>query len=65
MKPGSSRVSNLLRELRSTEPEVFGERALIVTRAYMQTESEPFELRQAKAFADLLNEYPTVIQTES
>jgi formate C-acetyltransferase len=59
---GSSRINNLLNNLRSNEPEVFAERALIVTEAYMETEGEPFEIRQAKALAKLLNEYPIVIR---
>jgi formate C-acetyltransferase len=48
--------------LLNTEPEVFAERALIVTEAYTETEGEPFEYRQAKALAKILDEYPVIIR---
>jgi formate C-acetyltransferase len=57
----SSRINNLLNNLLNAEPEVFSERALIVTKAYKETEGEPYAFRQAKALAKILNGHPIVI----
>lgn len=57
-----TRIDNLLDNLSNAVPEVFPERALIATRSYAETEGEPFELRQAKALANILAKYPIIIR---
>jgi formate C-acetyltransferase len=58
----SSRADQLFDALLNTKPEIFGERASIVTKSYAETEGKPVEFRQAKALAKVLEEYPVIIR---
>jgi len=64
MSSQSPRINKLLNDLLNAEPEVFPERAVIVTRSYAETEGEPIEVRQAKALANTLEGYPVIIHGE-
>ena len=41
----SNRVQNLLDSFHAARPEVFAERAVLVTQAYAETEGQPMLLR--------------------
>jgi len=62
MSGASARTKQLLNLVMRAEPEVFAERALIVTKAYQESEGKPYEIRQASALAAILNEYPVTIR---
>ncbi|MCJ7435923.1 MAG: hypothetical protein MUO77_20785, partial [Anaerolineales bacterium] len=50
----STRVQNLLDGFHAARPEVFGERAVLVTRAYARSEGQPNLLRRADAMEEIL-----------
>ncbi len=50
----STRVQNLLDEFHIARPEVFAERAVLVTRAYASSEGQPVLLRRAGALEEIL-----------
>lgn len=58
----SQRVNTLLSRLLDAKPEIFPERALAVTRSYARSDGLSYEMRQAKALADILNEAPVIIE---
>ena len=60
----SSRVQNLLDEFHSARPEVFAERAVLVTRAYARTEDQPMLLRRAEAMEEILGGTKVIIRTD-
>lgn len=55
-------TNQLFSQVTTTKPEIFAERGLIVTRSYAETEGKPYETRQARAFATVLQQYPVVIR---
>ncbi len=56
----SARVQQLVDDFRAARPEVFAERAVLVTQAYAQTEGLPMLVRRAKVLSHLL-EHVTVL----
>lgn len=57
----SERVARLKQRIREIAPEVSAERALLFTRAYQESEGDPFIVRRAKAIAKCLLEMEIVI----
>ena len=57
-----SRVRLLRERLISTEPEISSQRAALLTRSYMETESQPMVIRRAKALEKILREMVIYIQ---
>jgi len=51
----SSRVQRLLDDYHAARPEVFAERAVLVTGAYTQTEGQPITIRRAKMMRHILD----------
>jgi len=51
----SPRVKNLHDGFRAARPEVFAERAVLVTRSYAGTEGQPILLRRARLMEEILN----------
>ena len=58
----SPRVGALLAGFHAARPEVFAERAVLVTRAYAQTEGQPMLLRRARAMAEILDGVTVLIR---
>lgn len=58
----SPRVKKLLDSFYAARPEVFAERAVLVTRAYAQTEGLPMLIRRAKVLAHLLENVTVLIR---
>lgn len=58
----SPRVTALLEGFHAARPEVFAERALLVTRAYAETEGQPMLLRRARAMAEILGGVTVLIR---
>lgn len=58
----SSRVQNLLAGFHAARPELFAERAVLVTRAYARTDGQPSLLRRAEALEEILNGTPVLIR---
>ncbi len=58
----SSRVQGLLDNYYAARPEVFAERAVLVTGAYAQTEGQPITIRRAKAIWQILNGVTVLIR---
>ena len=55
LKPGiTPRVRRLLEGFHAAQPEVFAERAVLVTQAYEETEGQPIALRRAAALERVL-----------
>lgn len=50
----SPRVQNLLAAFHAARPEMYAERAVLVTRAYARTEGQPILLRRAEAMEEIL-----------
>lgn len=53
--PLSLRIRHLLDGYYANRPEVFAERAVLVTRSYAQTEDQPILMRRARMMWDLLD----------
>lgn len=51
-----NRVARLRKNLIETPPEIFAQRALLVTQAYQEAEDDPTEIRRAKAISKILYE---------
>jgi len=58
----SPRVAALQAGFNAARPEVFAERALLVTRAYAETEGQPMLLRRARAMAEILGGVTVLIR---
>lgn len=58
----SSRVQGLLDNYYAARPEVFAERAVLVTRAYAQTEGQPIAIRRAKMMWQILDGVTVLIR---
>lgn len=52
----SPRIQKLLENYYSAKPEVFAERAVLVTMSYKETEGMPAEIRRAKMLEKILNQ---------
>lgn len=50
----SDRISTLKSYILSCSPEIFPDRARIVTASYLESHGQPFIIRRAKAFKDIL-----------
>lgn len=50
----NDRISQLREQLEASRPEVFAERAILMTRGYQENENEPVELRRSRALARML-----------
>ena len=60
--PKSDRISRLVEDLYAKMPEIESARAVLITEAYRQTESEPMIIRRAKAFEHILENIPIIIR---
>ena len=58
----SPRIAKLRAALFAKLPQVEAARAVLLTEAYKQTESEPIIMRRAKAFAHILDNIPIIIR---
>jgi formate C-acetyltransferase len=58
----SPRVKNLLEGFLAARPEVFAERAVLVTQSYSRTEGQPILLRRARALEEILNGVTVLIR---
>ncbi len=58
----SSRIRNLLDGYYANRPEVFAERAVLVTRSYARTEGQPILMRRAQMMWDLLDASTVLIR---
>ncbi|MCK4450268.1 MAG: glycyl radical protein, partial [Anaerolineae bacterium] len=58
----SSRVQGLLDNYYAARPEVFAERAVLVTGAYAQTEGQPITIRRAEAMWQILDGVTVLIR---
>jgi len=58
----SPRVSNLLASFHAARPEVFAERAVLITESYAATEGQPMPLRRARAMVHVLEGVPVSIR---
>ena len=59
-----ARTQKLREWIRGVIPEICAERALIVTEAYKNSESEPMIMRRAKALRDILDKMTICIQED-
>ena len=64
MYGSTARVDRLRKKLTTTIPRLDSERALIVTKAYQETEGEPTILRRAKALKKILSEMTIFIEED-
>ncbi|WP_331463163.1 glycyl radical protein [Konateibacter massiliensis] len=60
----SSRIPKLIEHLYAKLPEIEADRAIILTRIYKETESEPIIIRRAKAFLAICEELPITIRPD-
>ena len=60
--PLSLRIRHLLDGYYANRPEVFAERAVLVTRSYAGTEDQPMLLRRAQMMWDLLDRSTVLIR---
>lgn len=60
--PKSERIGKLVEDLYAKLPEIECSRAVLLTRSYRQTESEPVITRRARAFEHILENIPIVIR---
>ena len=60
----SPRVHRLLEQYHSAQPEVFAERALLVTKAYAATEGQPMPLRQSASLSAILDGVTVLIRND-
>lgn len=58
----SPRVKNLFDGFRAARPEVFAERAALVTKSYAGTEGQPILLRRARMMEEILNGVTVLIR---
>lgn len=58
----SARVQNLLDGFHAARPEVFAERAILVTEAYARSEGQPSLLRRAEALEEILKHTTVLIR---
>ncbi len=58
----SPRVQALLAAFHAARPEVFAERAILVTKAYARTDGQPILLRRAEAMEEILKGTPVLIR---
>jgi formate C-acetyltransferase len=58
----SPRIRKLLENYYSAKPEIFAERAVLVTRSYEETEGIPVEIRRAKMLEKILNQITVKIR---
>lgn len=58
----SPRVNHLLELYYANRPEVFAERAVLVTEAYAQTEGQPMPLRRARMMWNILDKSTVLIR---
>jgi pyruvate formate-lyase/glycerol dehydratase family glycyl radical enzyme len=57
-----TRVKGLLESFRAAQPEVFADRAVLVTKSYAETEGQPILIRRAKALEEILNGIKVLIR---
>jgi pyruvate formate-lyase/glycerol dehydratase family glycyl radical enzyme len=57
-----TRVKGLLESFQAAQPEVFAERAVLVTRSYAATEGQPILIRRAMALEEILNSVTVLIR---
>jgi formate C-acetyltransferase len=60
----TKRIQNLITELIESTPEIETERAILLTKSYMETEDKPYVLRRALALEEILKNQPIVIRDE-
>jgi len=60
----SPRITKLIEDLYDHMPEIESERAVILTKSYQETESEPIITRRGKAFQKICRELPITIRPE-
>ncbi|MCT4598171.1 MAG: glycyl radical protein [Vallitalea sp.] len=60
----TKRIQNLIKELIESTPEIETERAILLTKSYMETEDKPYVLRRALALEEILKNQPIVIRDE-
>lgn len=60
----SSRILKLIEHLYKKMPQIEGERAVLITQSYMETEGEPMISRRAKAFKKICEELPITIRPD-
>ncbi len=58
----SARIDKLIADLYDHLPEIEADRAVLLTESYKQTESEPINVRRAKAFYHIVSNIPIVIR---
>jgi len=58
----SPRIQGLVDDLYEKMPEIEADRAVLLTRSYMETEGEPVITRRAKAFRTICEELPITIR---
>ncbi|SCP97091.1 glycyl radical protein [Anaerobium acetethylicum] len=58
----SPRIQGLVDDLYEKMPEIEADRAVLLTRSYMETEGEPVITRRAKAFRTICEELPIIIR---
>lgn len=58
----SPRVKNLVDGFRAARPEVFAERAILVTKSYFKTEGQPILLRRAQMMEEILDGVAVLIR---
>jgi formate C-acetyltransferase len=58
----SLRVQELLENFHAARPEVFAERAVLATRAYVQTEGQPITIRRARMMGHILDGVTVLIR---
>ena len=63
-KTATARVERLHRRLLETSPEVFAERALLLTEAYRDNDREPLPIQRALALDHVLRNVETVIRPD-
>ncbi len=60
----SDRIERLKSQLYKKLPEIEADRAVLITKSYMETEGEPVITRRAKAFRYILENIPITIRDE-
>lgn len=60
----SSRIPKLIEHLYAKLPVIEADRAIILTKIYKETESEPIIMRRAKAFRAICEELPIIIRPD-
>jgi len=64
MKKVSKRVDNIRNEILSTTPEIFTDRAVLLSESYENTMGQPYIIRRAKALENILSNMDICIQNE-